>query len=305
MKIPVLIISYLRIDSLEKVIQSVAAYKPDKIYLFSDGPKTKEEAIRVDEVRSSILKCITWRCQIFKNFNDRNLGCKYGPQTAITWLFESEKTGIILEDDTIPLKSFYPFVEELLERYKSDLRVWNIGGNNFFPDTLDTKTSSYYFSRFAYTWGWATWADRWRIHLEKMATFEEDARLLQRSSVVEKPIINNWVNYGIKSVRDELDAWDYIWSLRVFMSNGLSVVPRTNLIDYQGYGAEATHTTVNNCPEVISEDLMFPLKHPRLMKANYKKDMKLFEDKFNWKSILKKVNLKHINAVIKSRISKF
>ena len=305
MKTPVLIISYKRIDSLEKVIQSVASYKPDKVYLFSDGPKTKEEAIRVEEVRSFVLKSINWRCQVFKNFSDRNLGCKYGPQTAISWLFASEETGIILEDDTVPIKSFYPFVEELLEKYKSDLRVWNIGGNNFFPDSLNNDTSSYYFSQFAFTWGWATWANRWRTHLEKMASFEEDARFLQQSLVTDRAIINNWVNYGLKSAQDELDAWDYIWSLRVFMSNGLSVVPRTNLINYQGYGPEATHTNKNNPTLVNTEDLKFPLKPPQIMKANYKKDKRLFEDKFNWKSFVKKFNYRYINAVIKSRVSNF
>ena len=51
---------------------------------------------------------------------------------------------------------------------------------------------------------------------------------------------------------------------------------KTNLINYQGYGPEATHTNKNNPTLVNTEDLKFPLKPPQIMKANYKKDKRLF-----------------------------
>ena len=38
----------------------------------------------------------------------------------ITWFFKNEEQGIVLEDDCLPIESFFWYCENLLNRYKND-----------------------------------------------------------------------------------------------------------------------------------------------------------------------------------------
>ena len=93
-------------------------------------------------------------------FRDENVGCKLGVSSAITWLFKNEDKGIILEDDCVPSASFFYFCEELLVRYQNDERIGAIAGSSFIKPGFSEK--SYFFSRYPFAWGWATWARAWR-----------------------------------------------------------------------------------------------------------------------------------------------
>ncbi len=76
---------------------------------------------------------VDWDCEVHTLFREENLGCGRGVSGAISWFFEHEEAGIILEDDIRPEASFFPFVTELLHRYADDPRVWAVSGCNFVP----------------------------------------------------------------------------------------------------------------------------------------------------------------------------
>src|SRR5205823_11871353 len=93
-------------------------------------------------------------------FRDRNLGCREAVSGAITWFFEHEPEGIILEDDCLPAAGFFPFCAELLERFRADTRIMAICGS-CYADSGPLYRASYYFSYYADPWGWATWRRAW------------------------------------------------------------------------------------------------------------------------------------------------
>ena len=57
---------------------------------------------------------------------NKNLGCGLGMSTAISWFFQKEEFGMILEDDCIPNKKFYSYCNNLLRRYKDDKNIFMI-----------------------------------------------------------------------------------------------------------------------------------------------------------------------------------
>ena len=59
------------------------------------------------------------------------MGCKMAVSSGISWFFEQEEEGIVLEDDIVVHPDFFPYCADLLERYRHDTRVWCISGNNF------------------------------------------------------------------------------------------------------------------------------------------------------------------------------
>ena len=70
--------------------------------------------------------------QVRTLFRTNNLGCGEGPSTAITWFFENEPEGIIVEDDCLPSLSFFNYAEEMLERCRN-LKVMGVHADGVWP----------------------------------------------------------------------------------------------------------------------------------------------------------------------------
>ena len=122
----------------------------------------KDDHQRVEEVHK-ITNCVDWNCQVKTLFRENNLGCKLAVEQAITWFFEHEENGIILEDDCLPNIDFFLFCEELLQKYQDDDRVFAITGDNF-QKGRQYGNASYYFSKYVHVWGWATWRRAWKYY---------------------------------------------------------------------------------------------------------------------------------------------
>ena len=111
---PVLFLVFNRLDTSMQVLESIREAKPPRIYLAADGPRdnVKGENSIVKNVVKSIVQNIDWDCEIHTLIREHNLGCKLAISEAISWFFENEDQGIILEDDCLPCKSFFGFVKK-------------------------------------------------------------------------------------------------------------------------------------------------------------------------------------------------
>ena len=262
----VLFLVFNRLDTTKQVFEVIRQAKPPRLYIAADGARAnkKGEAEKVEAVRSHIMKNIEWECEVQTLFRDQNLGCKYAVSSAITWFFENEEQGIILEDDCLPSQSFFWYCEELLGKYKNDLRIWHISGDNFQKGMI-RGNGSYYFSKFNHIWGWASWANRWK---------EYDVEIKSHKKFLDQSIINDLSeseqekNYWKSIFKDvsngKIDTWDYQWTYTVWVNSGLSILPNKNLISNVGFGPEATHTTdlESQHSKIPRQDLNFPLLHP-------------------------------------------
>jgi len=119
------------------------------------------EEEKVKEVRDYVLNNIDWDCQVKTLLREKNLGCGKAVSEAITWFFESEEMGIILEDDCLPDRSFFGFCEAMLARYEMKKSIMMISGTSYLFNEVDSRFS-YFFSKYFPIWGWATWKDRWQ-----------------------------------------------------------------------------------------------------------------------------------------------
>jgi hypothetical protein len=297
-KSPILFIVFNRIETTKKVFAEIKKYKPEKLYLASDGPRfgNLSELQSVLEVRDFLNSNIDWDCEVKTKFSKENLGCKYGPQSAISWFFENEEYGIILEDDCLPSESFFPYCEELLDKYADDTRVYGISGVNFHSQI--PLEDSYYFSSFFFTWGWATWKDRWENHLKIIDSFYEYALHKDIDSIISnKYVRSSLLNNAIMSYEDELDAWDYIWHFSCAVNNGLIAHPSKNLIQNIGFGENATHTQGELQNQRKNEDLNIPLIHPLLFKPNSYLDDLMYKKVMQWMSPIDKLrDFGYLNA---------
>jgi len=125
--VPVLLITWRRPGATAEVIKSLREISPKNIYIHSDGPRDNSNDLeKILETRKLIDEKINWTDNINKIYRKKNKGLYLGGSGAISWFFENEKEGIILEDDTVPNKEFFTYCKEMLSKYREDKRIWCI-----------------------------------------------------------------------------------------------------------------------------------------------------------------------------------
>lgn len=241
---PILLIIFNRPDKVQKLIKALEIVKPKRLYISADGPREDrpEDKEKCAEARK-IAQSISWPCEVKTNFYDKNNGCKWGPIKAINWFFENVEEGIILEDDCIPDESFFKFCEELLQKYRDHNNIMHISGNNFQDGILrGDKKSSYYFSKYTHSWGWATWKRAWNNFYKAIEKFEEYDNSKQiKQTHLSKKAQRYWIKNFRKTIREN-NSWDSLWMYAVWFNDGLSILPQNNLVSNIGFGTDATHT---------------------------------------------------------------
>jgi len=265
MKSPVLFLVFNRPDTTARVFQTIRAARPPRLYVAADGPRLNRpgEAARCEEVRR-IATAVDWPCELVTLFRRENLGCKRAVSSAISWFFDQEVEGIVLEDDCVPDPSFFPYCDDLLARYRDEPKIMCVSGDNFVSSAW-TPGESYYFSTYIPVWGWASWRRAWRSYDVEMAAYHQDGpRILDRLFADRPRARERWKGLFDKVCSGQLDTWDYQWLLNCWMRGGLSCMPSINLISNIGFGQDATHTTSpeSKLANIPSGSLRMPLKHP-------------------------------------------
>jgi len=237
----VLFLVFNRPDTTAQVFEAIRKAKPPRLYVAADGPRADRagEAKKVAKVRE-IATAVDWSCEVKTLFHEENLGCKYSPQKGITWFFEQEEQGIILEDDCSPHPHFFNYCEFCLTEFKENKKIWHINGNNFAAAD-ELYDYSIGFVSLAQVWGWATWADRWKSSEKNIFYLYESALSKYKTWNLSKQAKLIKIQH-IYELTKGLDAWDYQWQTSILNAGGLAVSPSSNLISNLGDGPDATHT---------------------------------------------------------------
>lgn len=274
---PVAMIAFNRPDVLRRTFAAVRAAQPSRLFLICDGPRPDrpDDPRRCAEVRS-ILETVDWPCQVERLFSETNQGCEATVELGLDWVFSQVDRAIVLEDDCLPHPTFFPFVQELLDRYVDDERVWHIAGNSHMVAERLFRGDSYAFSTWASVWGWATWAGRWQSHRESFprdhvpgGQYGERGDLPRRvTPAVPRPgsLVTRGGQRHFAEAARSLDVvthgWDKQWWLSIMTAGGLSVTPAVNLVQNVGFDADATHTGAPGRRDAPSCAIAFPLSHP-------------------------------------------
>ncbi len=292
--IPILFIIFNRPNTTIRVFNQIKKIKPKKLYVVADGARNNKEGedSKCNEVRG-IINSIDWDCEVFKNYSEINLGCKNRLSSGISWFFENEEMGIILEDDCLPDISFFYFCKELLIKHKDNERIGMISGNNFQFGKIKNEYS-YYFSKYSHIWGWATWRRAWKKYDVNMKKWP----LLRKKISSVLPNIFDTVYWKIifdDVYKGKIDTWDYQWTFTCFINNYLSIIPSINLVSNIGFCQKnATHTQrINKFSNMKMSSINFPLSHPKTIEDDKRSDKIIRWQNYPlWKLIIKKILIK-------------
>jgi len=256
----VLFLTYNRFATTKKVFESIRKYKPDKLYIASDGARKYRdgEKLVINNIRNYLIKNISWKCEVKTLFREENIGLRNSVSDSITWFFNNEEDGIILEDDCLPNQSFFNFCSSLLDKYRDNKKIMHISGNCFAPNMIDN--SSYHFLKIQHCWGWACWSDRWKLYGKDLSTYS----LKNLKKISDNPNVQNyWKSILLEMKQKKIDSWAYQWMFRIIEKDGLCINPSVNLVSNIGFDNNATHT--KNPENILSDKLVYEIKklsHP-------------------------------------------
>jgi len=274
---PVVLIIFNRPQLTARVYERIRAARPRQLLVVADGPRTTRPGeAQLCESARKIVSSPDWPCELSVNFASENLGNRRRVSSGLDWVFERCSEAIVLEDDCLPCASFFSFCSTMLERFRDDERVMHISGDNF-----DGKThwggASYYFSRYPFTWGWASWKRAWRHYDVNLAAWPAAQSERRLESVFENPVeIRYWTDIFNKLYRGEIDTWDYQWLFSCWRRGGLSVLPNKNLVTNIGVGEDAAHFTSYHITTGVPTHELGELVHPKTVIRNKKADQSSF-----------------------------
>ena len=265
MKTPVAFFIFNRPDVTRRVFDCIAAARPERLLVVGDGPRPThpDDEGRVLATRA-VIAGVDWPCEVVADFAAANMGCRRRISSGLSWVFSQVEEAVILEDDCLPDPSFFPYCEELLERYRDVPRVMHIAGANLMKRPLRVR-ESYVFSRYAYIWGWATWRRAWARYDAPMAGLDEggDGEVL-RNVLTSEEEREYWRQHLRLAKTGVIDTWDYAWLYSCWKADGLAIVPGVNLVTNIGFGATSTHTPdlANRLARLPVQAMELPLRHP-------------------------------------------
>jgi len=264
MQTPVLFLVFNRPELAAQVFARIREARPPKLLVVCDGARANrpDDTEKVAAVRALIDRGVDWPCEVLREYSDQNLGCRQRIASGITWAFEQVEEAIILEDDCLPDPSFFTYAEAMLTRYRHDERVLHVAGNNLTAP-LHGHSSSYWFSHHPWIWGWATWRRAWKHYDADMRTWDA------RRPALEASFASGWERaFWITAYDDarqdlaKVGTWDFQWAYTCRSLGGLSIFPRTNLIENLGFGGDSTHTNTEMKRLRIPTQPLGQITHP-------------------------------------------
>ena len=244
---PILFLIFNRPEQTARVFESIRAVRPSRLFVAGDGARRDREGeSELIAHTRKVATAVDWPCKLETLFREVNLGCGRAVSSAISWFFENVPEGIILEDDCLPHRDFYPYCETLLERYRNEPKVATIAGTHFLPSELP-HNQNHYISKYFQMWGWASWRRTWKQYDFGLSQLSDDGWFDLLRNTHRNPIEAGYWREVYKSLKPGIiDTWDFQMLFSSWLSGGNHVMPGRNLISNIGYGPDATHTNFDS-----------------------------------------------------------
>jgi glycosyltransferase involved in cell wall biosynthesis len=244
---PIVVFAYRRLDELAQSIESLQACDladSSDLIIFSDGPKSTADAKQVAEVRR-YLKSIEGFARVFVHEHSNNLGLADSVIEGVTKTVRAYGRAIVVEDDIVCAPQFLRFMNECLNRFSGDSRIFSLSGYSYPFASQLSDANSLYLSRRASSWGWATWQDRWQNIDWSVADYTAF-----RSSWIER---RSFAKGGADlprmldlQMRGRINSWAIRFNYAMYKQKRFCIYPRTSLVKNIGFGGFATHSSASD-----------------------------------------------------------
>lgn len=239
---PIALSTYGRLEHLKKTIVALRANRlaaASKLFIFSDGPKPGDEQ-KVAAVRAFLKTIDGFRSvEIFERSRNGRIQNNRG---GIAYLLERYDRIIFLEEDVVTAENFLAFMNQSLDRYAANPRVFSVTG--YCPPIRIADRYPYpvfLFRRFN-AWGFGIWKDRYeKIKYLTLAEFNR----LYGNSTLRKAFTRGGGEDMLLMLRmdamGKIDALDVKAMFAQFLSDQYTIYPTRSLVHNIGVDGSGFH----------------------------------------------------------------
>lgn len=238
---PIILFVYNRPSHTQQTIEALLKNplaKESEIFIYSDAPKDQKTQEKVQEVREYIHS-ITG----FKNITiierERNCGLADNIIDGVTTIINQYNKVIVLEDDIVVSPVFLNYMNDALNKYKSEKKVWNISAWNYPLDPNPIKEDTFFW-RIPHCWGWATWKDRWQYFKRDIAWVENN---FSKDDIYEISLhhTSDYWEHFLFNKKQKKKTWAIFWYLIAYKHQALTLMPKISFIKQIGFDSSGTN----------------------------------------------------------------
>jgi hypothetical protein len=243
---PIVLFTYKRLDTLKLTVEALkknTLAKESTLIVFSDGAKTDNDVRVVSAVRTYVNSIVGFKhVQVYESRLNKGLATSI--IDGITQVFDQFNEVIVLEDDLSTTPNFLTFMNASLQKYELEKKAFSISGYSFdlgIDKSANPKFDGYFLNR-GWSWGWATWKDRWLQvdwNVSDYNIFIAD-RSAQKAFAQGGSDLNGML---ARQMSGSLDSWAIRWFYHQFKNKGLTLYPVFSKVFNNGFDDLATHTS--------------------------------------------------------------
>lgn len=243
---PIVLFTYKRLETLQKTVQCLSdnflASNSDLI-IYSDGAKNIDDKEIITKIRS-YLKTISGFKSVTIHESSSNKGLAASIIQGVSDVLKVYPSVIVLEDDLITSKNFLCFMNQCLEKYKFHEAVLSVSG--YTPDIgIEKLRYDAFFLNRSWSWGWATWQNRWvdvDWDVQTYNAFTNNIQLKRKFSNLGSDV-NKMLE---RQMNGYIDSWYIRFLYHQYLINGLTIYPKVSKIYNYGFDDLATHNKGTN-----------------------------------------------------------
>ncbi len=287
---PIILFAYNRPWHLRQTVEALQknflAVKSD-LFIYSDGSKDVSDEGKIKLVRQYISEIKGFN-KVHIKMRKKHLGLAESVISGVSEIIGKHDKVIVMEDDLVSSPIFLTFMNQALELYRDNKKIFSITGFNYPIKIPKHYNLPVYLSYRCTSWSWGTWQDRWKLvdwqvkDYKQFTNCEDLQEEFNRGGEDLTQMLGN-------QMKGYIDSWAIRWCYAHFKNKAYCLHPTISKIKNIGLDGSGTHHSVgllNTVMDTSTAKISFPKKI-----ETDKKIMKNFTYYFKVKFHLRIINL--------------
>jgi hypothetical protein len=232
---PIAFFVYNRPRHTKRALEALAANplaSESDLFIFSDAPKNEQAEEGVRAVREYIHTVKGFKSVTIRE-HEQNHGLVEFALVGVTELCDRFGRVIAVEDDIVTASRFLQFMNDSLEKYKDDERVFSVC--SFWPVKPERGENAAFFLDSYFTWGWGTWKRAWDFYDRSAAGWEELLKNKRLAWDFDMGGKLHCTQVLTSQIKDNFNDWSVPWSWIIFREKKLCLYPPYSLTTNIGF----------------------------------------------------------------------
>lgn len=300
---PIAVFGYNRIEKLKACVAALEKCEfaaDSELYIFCDGCKGDKDRDKVDVVHqwakgySGPFKKATHRIR------PQNAGLAVSIISGVTELMDKYGKVIVVEDDLIVSPYFLRYMNEGLEFYKNNKKIWAMASYGYDLKALKKYDHDIYYGYRASSWGWASWKDRWDTVDWEVSDYQQ----LMEDKKAQKRFCRgggDLLTYLTMQMNGQSDSWAIRWNYAASKQDMLTIYPKLGLVSNHGFDGSGTHSGKNGYSEILNpSDKGYNIRFEDLqLDKRITREFYLLHTDTFWKKVKRNASLKGVIKILK------